>query len=114
MGAPLIVKPAELELFSSLGSKPPSPKAMLATLVNDVPGGVSAGTCNTSVKFTVAPVGKDAAVHVIVPPEPTVGVVQGENMPAPVVTLRDTNVNPAGMTSVKVTLAASSRPPLTT
>jgi hypothetical protein len=107
------VNDVALELFSSFGSKSKEPTLTLAMLVKVVPGDVSVGTCSTRVKSTVDPAGNDAPVHVIVPAEPTAGVTQGENMPAPVVAM-ETNVNPTGIGSVKVTLVAVSGPKLMT
>jgi hypothetical protein len=80
-------------------------------LVNVVPGDVSVGTCRTTVKSMLDPAAKDAAVHVIVPPLPGAGVEQGN---AAVIGARETNVNPAGIASVRVTDAASSGPPFVT
>jgi hypothetical protein len=108
------VNDVALELFSSFGSKSKEPTLTLAMLVKVVPGDVSVGTCSTRLKSTVDLAGKDAPVHVIVPVEPTAGVTQGENMPAPLVVAMETNVNPTGIGSVKVTLVAVSGPILMT
>jgi hypothetical protein len=103
------VNDVALELFSSFGSK--AEEVTVAMLVKVVPGAVSTGTLNTTVKSTLDPAGKGVAVHVIVPGLPFAGVMQ---VNALLVLFRESNVNPVGMTSVKVAVPASSGPPFVT
>jgi hypothetical protein len=105
------VNDVALELFSSFGSK--EDVVTVAMLVKVVPGDVSESTCRIIVKSELDPAVNVAALHVIVPPEPIAGEAQ-MNRSGLLVSSIDTNVSPAGMTSVKVALDASSGPPLTT
>jgi hypothetical protein len=77
-------------------------------LTNSVPGGAVPGMFDTRVKLAERPAASTALVQVTVPPEPTGGVLQTNAGPADCVI--ETNVIPAGMESLSVTVAASSAP----
>ena len=87
--------------------------ATLATLVNEVPGNVAAGMWKTNVKLAVLPSVNEAMVQLIVPMEsPALGYAQ-TNV-GPLFCVPETKVMPAGMASVKVSVAVSSGPRLVT
>jgi hypothetical protein len=95
-------------LFAALGSVAAEPT--LAVLLTGPPAAALVAT--TSVKLAVPPLANVTRLHVTVPPAPTAGVVQAKAGPASCTP--DTNVVPAGNTSVSVTLCALPGPALLT
>ena len=97
---------AVAELLAGLGSV--VELVTVAVFVTTVPFGVFAFAFSTIVKTAVSPAATAALEKVMVPVPPTAGVAGVH--PLPVVTPADTNVVPAGITSVTCTEAASDGP----
>src|SRR5258706_15537477 len=75
------------ELFSGVGSLS---LLTVAVFVKVVPEAVPDGMCPVNVKVALVPLVREAIVQVIVPPEPTEGVVQMKA--GPVFCVAETNV----------------------
>jgi len=97
-------------LLPGVGSPPP--ELTVAVLVSNVPTGVAPLTLTTEVKLAEPPVTNVAMVQVIVPFDPTGGLMQANA--GPDVCVSDTNVVPPGRGSARVTPAASAGPLLET
>jgi hypothetical protein len=93
-------------LLSGFGSD--VAEVTVAVFMNVVPCGVSPGMCITKVKVALVFIGNIANVQVMVPPDPTGGSVQINA--GPLFWVSDTKVIPAGTSSVRETLIASSEP----
>lgn len=85
---------------------------MLAVLEMVVPGVSPRLALTTSGKLTVVFAAREATVHEIVPVPPTAGIVAPQFQPAGGV--NETNVEPAGMASVKVAAPEAAGPLLVT